>query len=66
MDNIIIGVLLLSLLWSCHKWFFYYCTTRGLIYYVLDEHNELLGEEDIKQLAILAGTQLIKEFLGIV
>ncbi|WP_317327057.1 hypothetical protein [Turicibacter sanguinis] len=65
MNAINIG-LLLCLLWACHKWFFYWCTTRGLLYYILEEHNELLDEEDTRQLAVLVGKQLIKELLGLI
>lgn len=59
-------VLIVCLLWACSKWFFYWCTTRGLLYYILEEHNELLDEEDTRQLAVLAGTQWIKELLGLI
>ena len=56
--------LLLCLLWVCHKWFIYYCSTRGLMYYLFSEHNDCLENEKTKELTSMAVERTIKEFFG--
>jgi len=38
-------ILLTLLIVAMYKWFIFYCTTRGLLYYLATEHNDELDEK---------------------
>lgn len=63
MSEINIG-LLFWLLWACSKWFLYYCSTRGLLYYLADKYNDWLDLKKAKELTNMAVERTIKEFFG--
>lgn len=56
--------LALCLLWACSKWFVYYCATRGLLFYLADEHGDLLDAKKARELTDMAIERAIKEFFG--
>lgn len=56
--------LIACLLWACSKWFMYYCSTRGLIHYLISEYNDCLENEKAKELTSMAVERTIKEFFG--
>ncbi len=63
MSVISIG-LLICLLYACFKWFIYYCFTRGVLHYLLDEYQDCLEEKKTKELISMAIERTIKEFFG--
>lgn len=62
------GVILLIvsafLLWAVCKWISYYATVLGLIFYLADEHDDMLDAEKIRELRDYAMQRRIKELTG--
>lgn len=63
--NLLISILLLILtINALIKWFIYYCTVRGLLYYLGDRYSDMLNVEKVKELTSMAVKRTIKEFFG--
>ena len=62
--NVIDITLVACLLWACAKWFAYYCSTRGLLYYLMDNQNDWLESKKTKELTHMAMKRTIGEFFG--
>lgn len=63
MKWIIALVLLVLLLYLLSKWIVYCATTRGLLYYLANVHNDLLDVEKVKELRDTALQRMVREFL---
>lgn len=63
MKWIIALVLLVLLLYLLSKWIVYCATTRGLLYYLANVHNDLLDVEKVKELRDNALQRMVREFL---
>lgn len=53
----------LALIIACSKWFTYKCATRGLLYYMMNEHRILISPDKAKELANAAMKRTVEEFL---
>ena len=62
--RVIILILSGFLLWGVLKWISYYASTLGLIYYLADKHDDMLGAEKIRKLRDNALERRIKELTG--
>ncbi|MDU4320879.1 MAG: hypothetical protein E7I47_16415 [Clostridium sp.] len=57
-------ILIIALIIAIYKWFIYYCTVRGLLYYLGDRYSDMPNFEKVKELTIMAVERTIKEFIG--
>lgn len=60
---VLLLLFLLLLLYMLSKWVVYYTTTRGLLCYLANEHDDLLGAEKVKELRDTALQRMVREFL---
>ena len=63
MKWIIVLTLLVLLLYLLSKWIIYCATTRGLLCYLANVHNDLLNSEKVKELRDTALQRMVMEFL---
>lgn len=63
MKWIIVLTLLVLLLYLLSKWVIYCATTRGLLYYLANAHNDLLDADKVKELRDTALQRMVREFL---
>lgn len=64
MKVILVIGLIVALVIAMSKWFVYYCTVRGLLYYLEMEHSDMPDEKKVKELTYMAIERTIKEFFG--
>lgn len=64
MKVILVIGLIVALVIAMSKWFVYYCTVRGLLYYLKMEYSDMPDEKKAKELTYMAIERTIKEFFG--
>lgn len=64
MKVILVIGLIVALVIAMSKWFVYYCTVRGLLYYLEMEYSDMPDEKKAKELTYMAIERTIKEFFG--
>ena len=60
--RIVLLIAVLMLLLSLIKQFTYYCSVRGLLYYLGTKYRDMPNEEKMKELTLMASDRVIKEF----
>lgn len=60
----LIIIILILLAYTSIKCFIYYCSLRGVLYYLGTKHNDILELEKVKELTYMAVNRIINEFFG--
>ncbi|WP_027638633.1 hypothetical protein [Clostridium cadaveris] len=63
--NVVIFLLIVALIIASFQWFSYYCSVRGLLYYLAIKHDDMPNESKMKELTEMAIKRTIKEFFGL-
>ena len=61
---ILVFLLILLIGYLLLRCFSYYCTVRGLLYYLATKYSDILTEHKAKELTHMAMERTIKEFFG--